>query len=330
MNIIRYIFSAAAIISLSVAGGCKQDLNLDEYRNPEIEKILVVNSILNPDSVIGVSVTHPYFFSDPHIGFSPVTSLDVQIAKDGGEWESLVYDAKTKLYVSDRHPAAGEALKLRINGNQETVSSCDTIPRKVEIESVEATGEGPIHIFWDNDYRFTYKITFQDAPDEDNFYFLNIEDNVRPYEHSEMGQIDYTVDYVFQVLANTINQDIQGWQPDGVAYGYPFSDKGIAGERYTITVNEILQTPWVGRIERLPRKIKLYSISKSYFEYMVSVLAMDLDESALKGNLLSLGLMEPTKIYSNIEGGAGLMGSYNLSTVEVDLLELTGGWPSND
>ena len=130
------------------------------------------------------------------------------------------------------------------------------------------------------------------------------------------------------MLANTINQDIQGWQPDGVAYGYPFSDKGISGERYTITVNEILQTPWVGGIERLPRKIKLYSISKSYFEYMVSVLAMDLDESALKGNLLSLGLMEPTRIYSNIEGGAGLMGSYNLSTAEVDLLELTGGWPS--
>lgn len=38
--------------------------------------------------------------------------------------------------------------------------------------------------------------------------------------------------------------------------------------------------------------------------------------------------MEPTKIYSNIEGGAGLMGSYNLSTAEVDLLEQTGGWPS--
>lgn len=330
MNIIRYIFSATAIISLSVAGGCKQDLNLDEYRNPEIEKMLVVNSILNPDSVIGVSVTHPYFFSDPHIGFSPVTSLDVQIAKDGGEWESLVYDAKTKLYVSDCRPVAGETLSLKINDGPEVVCSCDTIPRKVEIESVEVTGEGPIHIFWDNDYRFTYKITFQDAPDEDNFYFLNIEDNGRRDDFSQIGQIDYTVDYVFQVLANTINQDIQGWQPDGVVDGYPFSDKGISGERYTITVNEILQTPWVGGIERLPRKVKLYSISKSYFEYMVSVLSMDLDESALKGNLLSLGLMEPTKIYSNIEGGAGLMGSYNLSTAEVDLLEQTGGWPSND
>ena len=61
---------------------------------------------------------------------------------------------------------------------------------------------------------------------------------------------------------------------------------------------------------------------------MVSVLAMDYDESALKGNLLSLGLMEPNKIYSNIEGGAGLMGSYNLTTKKVDLLQLSGGWNS--
>lgn len=38
--------------------------------------------------------------------------------------------------------------------------------------------------------------------------------------------------------------------------------------------------------------------------------------------------MEPTKIYSNIDGGTGLMGSYNLSTVNIDLLQLAGGWPS--
>ena len=55
---------------------------------------------------------------------------------------------------------------------------------------------------------------------------------------------------------------------------------------------------------------------------------MDYEESALKGNLLSLGLLEPEKIYSNIEGGAGIMGSYNLSTAKIDILKEMGGWPS--
>lgn len=70
-----------------------------------------------------------------------------------------------------------------------------------------------MHIFWDTDYRFTYKITFRDTPDTENFYFLAIEDDALVDEFSQMGQVDYTADYVFQVLANTINQDIQGWQP---------------------------------------------------------------------------------------------------------------------
>lgn len=148
------------------------------------------------------------------------------------------------------------------------------------------------------------------------------------HDFSQMGQVDYTTDYVFLVLAGMINRNMQGWKPDGV-FGYPFSDKGIDGQRYTITVSEVLQMPLVGMIKQLPRKVNLYSISKAYFEYMLSILSMDYEESSLKGDLLSLGLMEPTKVYSNINGGTGLMGSYNLSTKKVDLLQLSGGWPTS-
>ena len=327
MTNLRYIILLTATLVILLFSGCEQDLNLNDYRNSDIENMLVVNSILNPDSLIGVSVTHPYFFSDKHVTFKPITNLNVQVAGKSGEWEKLLYNGDSGLYLSKQKPVEGELYKINIIESSDTVYSYDVIPRKVAIEKVEATGEGPMHIFWDTDYRFTYKITFQDTPDTENFYFLAIEDDALVDEFSQMGQVDYTADYVFQVLANTINQDIQGWQPDGV-FGYPFSDKGIEGELYTITVSEVLQTPLVGMIKRLRRKIKLYSISKSYFEYMVSVLSMDYDESAFKGNLLSLGLMEPTKIYSNIDGGTGLMGSYNLSTVNIDLLQLAGGWPS--
>ncbi len=324
-----HIISAAATLSLILLQGCEQDLNLDKYRNPEIENMLVVNSILNPDSVIGVSVTHPYFLTDSHLLFNPVTSLDVRVAGDDGEWETMTFDAASGLYRSARKPKTGEILKIEVNEGAKTATSCDTVPEKVNIEKVQASAEGPVYIFWPDDYRFTYKITFRDTPGEENYYFLAIEeDNSEPWDYSDFGQIDYTADYIFQVLANTINQDLQGWQPDQV-FGYPFCDKGIDGELYAITVNEILQHPWVDRIEKLPRFINLYSISKSYFEYMVSVLAMDYDETALKGGLLSLGLMEPTKIYSNIKGGAGLMGCYSLSRVKVDLLQLAGGWPKH-
>lgn len=306
--------------------GCEQNLDLDKYRNPEIEKMLVVNSILSPEDTMGVSVTHPYFFSDPHTSFHTAENVDVKIKEGGGKWETLNFDDRSKLYKSNRKPMAGERVEIMIEYDLKKVTSFDTVPEKVVIDSVTATGEGPMHIYGDKDFRFTYKITFTDPEGEENYYFLSIEDDALPYEMSQMGQVDYTVDYVFQVIANMINQKVSGWQPDGVL-GYPFCDKGIDGQKYTITVSEVLQNPWISRIEKLPRRINLYSVSRAYFEYMMSILSMDYDQSAFTGNLLSLGLIEPTKIFSNITGGTGLMGSYNLHTVKVDLLKLAGGWP---
>lgn len=323
---IKYFYLTVLLTFLC---GCERDLNLEKYRNPEIENMLVVNSIINPDSLIGVSVTYPHFLTDSYLSFSPVSSLDVRIAGDDNIWEPLYFNPECRKYIANRKPREGEVLRLQVNGEGKDVLSCDTVPYKIEIEGITASGEGPMHIFWDNDYRFTYKITFQDPANEDNYYFLSIDDIIIPGELPFEGQYDYTIDYVFQVLANMINQDTQGWKPNEV-FGYPFCDKGIDGQRYTLTVSEVIQNPPpLHMIKTLPREIKLYSISKAYFDYMISVLSMDYNNTALKGNLLSLGLIEPTKIYSNIDGGTGLMGCYNLCSRKVNLLELTGGWPSS-
>lgn len=325
MIINRFLLSIVSVGWLSLLCGCEQPFNLDKYKDSEIENMLVVNSIINPDSTVAVSVTHPYFFSTPHIAFKPVEDLCVEMTANNGEWEQLGYDDESGLYLSSHKPLSGDRVSLRIADNGTIVTATDDIPEKVEIESVTASVEGPIHIYWDNDYRFTYKISFIDPGNEDNYYFLKIDDDSMPWEYNGFGEIDYTADYVFQVLASIMNQDIQGWQPSGV-FGYPFSDKGIDGRHYTLTIHEVMQNPYISTIDKLPRRIKLYSISKAYYDYMVSVLSMDYDEEVLKGNLLSLGLMEPMKIFSNIDGGVGIMGSYNLAVKRVELLELTGGW----
>lgn len=325
MNI-RSVLQGLGVAITVMLVGCEQDLNLDKYKDPGMADTLVVNSILNPDSVIAVSVTRPYFFSDTHVAFSPVQHLDVEVITNASEAIKLEYNPLSDLYETSMRPRAGEKYEVSVRDAAKIAYSCDTVPRKVDIKNIEVYAEGPIHIFWDRDYRFTYRITFQDNPGSEDYYFLSIEDDAPPYEFTQMGTVDYTTDYVFQVLANTVNQSVQGWKPDGV-FGYPFSDKGIEGREYTITVNEVLQSPLVSMIDKLPRRVNLYSISKAYYTYMVSVLSLDYEESAIAGNLLSLGLMEPARIYSNISGGAGLMGSYNLSTMRVDLLSESGGWP---
>lgn len=325
-SLTRFRLLTYLIFPLSLTSACEREFSLDGFRDKDTENILVVNAILNPDSPVMVSVTHPYFFSEPHTNYPPVQDLNVVLTDDDGIPQHLEFDKASQVYKNDIRPRPGSHLRLEITGDNQSVKAFDTIPHKVEIERIEVSGEGPVHIYWDNDYRFTYKITFQDTPGVENFYFLAVDEDRLNTEFSQMGQVDYTIDYVFNVLAEMINKDIQGWRPDGV-FGYPFTDKGIDGQRYTITVSEIIQSPWTNMIDRLPRKVKLYSISRSYFEYMVSILSQNYDKTALQGNLLSLGLMEPTKIYTNIEAGAGIFGCYNLSSVKIDILQMTGGWP---
>lgn len=74
MTNLRYIILLTAMLVILLFSGCEQDLNLNDYRNSDIENMLVVNSILNPDSLIGVSVTHPYFFQ---INMLPLNLLQI-------------------------------------------------------------------------------------------------------------------------------------------------------------------------------------------------------------------------------------------------------------
>lgn len=318
------------IVLLLLPPACERDLNLNDYYNPKIEKMLVVNSILNPDSLIKVSVTHPYFFSTPHLEFKTVSGLDINISDNEGKREILTLDERSGVYIANRYPSQGETIYLYINSDSDSVKTSDTLPLKVEIDNIEISGHGPTQN-GDYNYCFTYKISFQDTPDIDNYYFLKVEEGWGNGKFTEtLGGLSYSDEYVFQVLAAMLNQHTQGWKANGLASlsGFPFSDKGIDGKNHTITLTEkVYHNPAGDFRTALERKISLYSISKPYFDYMLSILSLDYDEEFLKGNLLSLGLMEPTRIYSNIQGGAGIMGSYIQTIAIIDLLKFTGGWP---
>lgn len=138
------------------------------------------------------------------------------------------------------------------------------------------------------------------------------------------GEKVFSDEYVFLKLAEIINSSVPGWSPTALN-GLPFSDSGIDGKTYTLTVKEILQNinPWY-QPKDMPRDIRLYSISQSYYNYMVSILAGDFEEDTLHGTLLGIGLGEPSRIFSNVKGGAGILGCYSLDQIRIDLIKETG------
>ncbi len=144
-----------------------------------------------------------------------------------------------------------------------------------------------------------------------------------------MGERDFTYEYVFQQLARHINANVPGWEPYSPD-GLPFSDHGIEGKKHTLMVKEIVQGG-NGRdltsYSEMNRRFKLFSISRDYYNYLLSVIYNDSESEGLHGGMIDLGITEPIKYFSNINGGIGIVAAYTLDETEVDVMNIVGRFP---
>ena len=324
-NILIKTLTAALPVLLT---GCYQDIDLDKYKENNGEHLLTINSIINPDSTITVAATRTYFFQDVHNERSYVKGLDIDIYVNGENNGKMVYNPSTQLYVSDIKPGERDEVSLRTDYGDLTVTASDIVPEKVSIESVTVSRQGPLAIYTDRDYIFTYNITFTDPVGKDNFYFLQY-DTTDWLHGLMMGERDFTYEYVFQQLARHINANVPGWvpySPDGL----PFSDYGIEGKTHTLIVKEIVQGGSgrdLSKVTEMNRRFKLFSISKDYYEYLLSVIYNDSDSEGLHGGMIDLGVTEPIKYFSNIDCGVGIFAAYSLDSTDVDVMSIVGRFP---
>lgn len=333
----RRLFLSLATLSVLAMPSCYNDIDLDKYKGESGVNLLSLNTVVNPDSSVAVLATRTFFFTDSHKEIVTVDGLDMTMTVNDHEEVAMTYDKKKRFYVTDFKPKEGDRLLLTTVFNGKPVSAQTDVPRRVAIEQVKAERQGPMHIFWDNDYQFTYKITFRDAPGEANYYFLwpcssgiGMENVGYPLGQ---GQFDYTYDFVFQQLAKTVNATVPGWEPYG-ALGLPFSDEGIDGKTYTLTLKEVVQNSPGNdprRYDSMPRCFRLYAISKDYYDYLVSIFCSDTSQGGIHAGMIDIGIVEPVGIHSNITGGVGIFGAYAMTSFSLDVFEQTGrfterGW----
>lgn len=324
-NILKHTIIATLPLMLT---GCYQDIDLDQYKEQNGENLLTINSIINPDSTISVAATRTYFFQDVHNRRDYVKGLDIDIYLNGEKRGSMEYDDATQMYVSDIKPTERDEVRIYTAYGDSIVSATDIVPEKVRIESVSVSRQGPLAIYTDRDYILTYNITFTDPVGKDNFYFLQY-DSSDWHRGVSMGERDFTYEYVFQQLARYINANVSGWEPYS-PFGLPFTDYGIEGETHTLIVKEIVQGGNgndLTKYTEMNRRFKLFSISKDYYDYLVSVIYNDSDSEGLHGGMIDLGVTEPIKYFSNINGGVGIFASYSLDEAELDVMNIVGRFP---
>ncbi|MDR0429400.1 MAG: DUF4249 domain-containing protein [Tannerellaceae bacterium] len=298
---------------------CYSDIDMKNYQG---EPKLVLNSAISPDTIVMASVSRTLFFTDT-VDYEKIANAKVELYVNGVFMEQLQWDAHSGLYISTYTPRSEDLIKLVVITAYGTVWAEDVVPLKVKIEQIEISYrelfdqtawrvDGNGNMMEIGKTEFKYQITFQDDITRTNYYLICIENA----DFSDIiGNLDYSLDPVFLEQESLVNSIFAGKTINGQG-GRAFSDKMING-LHTSVITETEVGTRSDMPSALLRIVSLYSLSESYYHYLLSLQrASDANEMI---SLSGYGLAEPIRIYSNVNGGTGIMAASQRFVMNINL-----------
>lgn len=294
-----------------ILASCYKEVDLSEYyTTPK----MVINSTVSPDTVVMASVTRTWFLPEsmPDVNL-PHAKVDLYINDQyvGPMKWKILKDPKYAnntfpLFTSDTIPTEGDKIKIIASTPEYgTATAEDIIPKKVPIKDVLYTikkGEGIYEETYEDYYEVYYEITFEEPAEENNYYLIRVMAHLEDYygTYWTPTEMEY-IDPIFKEQ-DAILDESMGFNGLNKSSGALFTDQSINGKTYTLQVKEIAIT----LEETEPRIISIYSLSQSYYFYLLSL--QKLAGSTLEGGLGNIGFAEPLRVYSNVQGGTGILG----------------------
>ncbi len=299
---------------------CYRKIDLNEYRTTPK---MVINSVVSPDTVVMASITRTWFYPDkkPYVNL-PHAHVELYINNqyiETMQWKTLNNprnpDQPDTLFLSNTIPAEGDRIKIVASTPEYgTVTAEDIIPKKVAIKNASHTikkGNGVYQGTISDYFEIYYEVTFDEFPEKNNYYLAKITQIKTGYYGYYETEIDY-IDPVFKEQDAILDESMafNGLEKRG---GALFTDQSINGQTYTLQIKET--TAELDETEQ--RIISIYSLSESYFLYLLSL--QKIAGSTLEGGLGNIGLAEPLQVYSNVEGGTGILGGNQHSETTITL-----------
>lgn len=303
---------------------CYRKIDLDEYRTTPK---MVINSVVSPDTVVMASITRTWFYPDkkPYVNL-PHAHVELYINNqyiETMQWKTLNNprnpDQPDTLFLSNTIPAEGDRIKIVASTPEYgTVTAEDIIPKKVAIKNASHTikkGNGVYQGTISDYFEIYYEVTFDEFPEKNNYYLAKITQIKTGYYGYYETEIDY-IDPVFKEQDAILDESMafNGLEKRG---GALFTDQSINGQTYTLQIKET--TAELDETEQ--RIISIYSLSESYFLYLLSL--QKIAGSTLEGGLGNIGLAEPLRVYSNVERGTGILGGNQHSETTITLNNLS-------
>lgn len=322
------------VVLTSFLSSCIEDIDLNHLR-PDAK--LVLNCAAIPEQPVSAYLSRTWFYTDgkPNQG---IEGAEVQLFVNDVFQEnmSLLEDTTRQLgsrYKSDYRSHADDRLKIVASAkgyaNIEAVTELPEFPLVSKI-SVSHNHKAETDVWSEKQYYRCYdefQLTFHDEPSTENFYlvyareaYIRINEKDTSYIWSSCN-LDFGNEPLF---ANQISAMDRIMENDGIGYsgGIAFSDELVNGKTYTLNMKGGTYSYYqygVGSGGELQHEriyqISFCSISRSYYNYLKTLAAFR--NTSFTGNLASIGLAEPIKVYSNVVGGTGFLGGVTPLTFEL-------------
>ncbi len=298
-----------------------------KFNGKVTDPLIVVNSFITPDSVVSAQISESKFFLSNVDSFTMINNATVTLNVNGIMKGNLLYTSNG-LYTSSYHPAIGDSIQLFVQVPGKNTISCGTTTQapvniiKIDTTSVLTGTTSPLisvnKTSGKNDTIGTiinrtlkFVLRFQDMPDIQNYYRLVVYTKTTKNGKSTLN---FTMSFDDIVSGNT-NKDAVGPPTSTTTNKYNvFSDDLLNGTEYPLTFSipnniNVYNNGYHSSSTQKEVIVNLQNISRSYYLYLQTL-------ATIKTNTF---FAEPVQVYSNVDGGIGILGSYTSNILKIKL-----------
>jgi hypothetical protein len=289
--------------------GCEKDI---DFSGKKPSPKTAVNSIINARSDTNqIKISESVFdYSDQEPGI--VENPEIHLNINGKECNQLWMDTVDGIHTYYKFVAKlniGDKVELSAHTQKHgTVKGYDNVPDTAVIKNIESS--------WFKKDGFSYLrlyVTLKDNPHERNFYRIIVKSKANithpsvqePLKYWNFNTIFIDDEMLFQSLTE---KNENGKSPD---FYRIFSDELFQGREYTLNVyiqyDNYAENPDANYVRQYI-KVELHTLSEKLYQ--------NLHSQELASGMAGDVFYEPVKIYTNIQGGYGILGIYNISEKE--------------
>lgn len=295
----------ATLLSVGlICHGCESDVN---YKGKESAPKMVLNSIIDcsesshfvkiSESVFVFSGQTPKSIDNPNLEMT-VNGLPVAITYDHSVKADNYYKFDAALLPDDKIEISGYSPAYGL------VKGADQVPNPPQIVSV--TPEW----FTGTENGISYlrtKIKIKDRENEDNYYRIVIHEKT-VFIENDPDEIDWVTSEIY-LDQEILFKDISGTLGDTDTNLFAiFSDELFKDKEYSLNVY-IRKDNFSAWKAKQHVTVEIHSLSENLYRYLRSLeLAENVDNFS-----------EPVKIFSNMNGGYGIIGTYTTDCIMIEV-----------